>query len=184
MTNLLPQQEQVNIKKEYKHRRLVVIFSALVVMFVVSAGFLVPSFMLSNVKLREVSFDAEQARRASEDLQKTKSVSSALLKDAEKKLSLLIVDKNKNKNDASDVIRLVTDNKSDRVRIQSITYEMGKDKIAGKMTVAGIAKDRDSLTEFVKILESQKLFTKVDLPVSNFAKDKDINFSISISGTF
>ena len=164
----------------YKHRRVLVVFSAIVATLLVYAGFLLRSYILSSGGLKEVQSTLEQARFASEQLQETKSASSVFLKNAQKKLTLLGGGETQ---PASAVIRLITDNKGDYVRIQSVAFEKGV-ATEGKIVLAGIARDRDSLTDFVKMIESQEIFTKVDLPVSNFAKDKDINFSINIFGTF
>jgi hypothetical protein len=52
------------------------------------------------------------------------------------------------------------------------------------MAVSGKAVSRDALLSFSKALKSNHRFESVDLPVSNLAKSKDIEFSISIKGTF
>lgn len=182
MTNLLPLHVQKQIASEYKRRRTIIILSACIVTIILSAGFLVPSYILSTVKRSEVRNAVAQARSTIEDFEKTKSEASILLKDAEKKLALLGT--TDVASHPSDVMRVVTDTKGPYIRLQSITFETGKGDGVGNMVVAGIAKDRDSLTGFVKQLESEKLFSKVDLPVSNFAKDKDIMFSLHIEGIF
>lgn len=180
MTNLLPQIDQSAIKKEYKNRRVIVALLVLVGTIVVSAGFLLPSLILSNVKLKTISSAAEKARIANEEQTKD-NASSALLKSTEDKLALL---KTKDaESPVTSVIDLITKNKSANIRIKEISYEH-KDDGSGHVVLAGLSKDRESLTDFLHQMQAVSFFKTVDLPVSNFAKDKDINFSMQISGTF
>ncbi len=180
MTNLLPQSEQSLIKKEYKYRRLVVMILLLVGAVVVSSGFLFPSLILSNIKLSTISDAAEKARISNE--QQTKDSSSgAVLKTTENKLALL---KSKDSETAfTYLVDLITENKSPDIRIKDISYERSDDG-NGKIVVSGLSKNRESLTVFSNQMQAISIFKAVDLPVSNFAKDKDISFSMQISGTF
>ena len=43
-----------------------------------------------------------------------------------------------------------------------------------------MAKDREVLRGFVKALEEEPYFERVEIPVSNFVKDRDIEFSLEI----
>ena len=46
--------------------------------------------------------------------------------------------------------------------------------------VGGIASDRDSLIDFTESLKTINDFSAVNLPVSNLAKNKDIDFNIEL----
>ena len=50
--------------------------------------------------------------------------------------------------------------------------------------INGISKDRATLLAFVRALERSGLFEKVEVPISNFAEDTDIEFSIRALGVF
>lgn len=182
MTNLLPQTKLVSLAREYKYRLATVAVFAFVVVVILSAGFLIPSFIISNVKLTGIAQEAQKARAVSE-LQDTKNTSSAILKDAKNKLALLRP--NASDDSVQNVLGLITKNKASDIRIQSVSYErstVGADD--GKIVVSGIAKNRESLTTFATQIQSNSIFKNVDLPISNFAKDKDIVFSMQISGSF
>ena len=58
----------------------------------------------------------------------------------------------------------------------------GAEKI--KVDIGGVAENRASLLSFVKTLEQTGLFEKVTVPISNFAKDADIEFAIQTVGIF
>lgn len=182
MTNLLPQEKQAVIAREYKYRlATVAIFACSVVVFI-SAGFLLPSFIISNAKLSTVVKEAQKARAISE-LQNTKSTSGETLKDTKNKLALLISDPNEQS--VQNILGLITKNKPSDIRIQNISYSRSTDGGEdGKITITGIAKNRESLTKFSSETQSQSIFKNLDLPISNFAKDKDIAFSMQIAGAF
>jgi Tfp pilus assembly protein PilN len=181
MTNLLPQTQQAVIKKEYSYRRAIVMLFALVATVLVSTGFLIPSFVLSNVKLSNIADEAQRARAVSE-VQNTQNTSGATLKDVKGKLVLLKPEATEHS--VQSVIDLITKDKSADIRLQNIAYSRGSDGAPGKITLNGLAKNRDSITKFASKMQSNAIFKNVDLPVSNFAKDKDIAFSMQISGTF
>ncbi len=181
MTNLLPQKEQGIIQKEYKNRRMIVAFTTLLFTVLVGTGFLVPSLLLSNVKLKEVSSIADTARKENE-AQTANNSASVILRDADSKLALLkaeAVDYS-----AHDIFGLVVKDKSADIRIKEMTYVRSTTAIEGSIVVTGLAKNRESLTKFLHQMQAQTIFKSVDLPVSNFAKDKDIAFSMNISGQF
>ncbi|MFO0718644.1 MAG: hypothetical protein U0522_01275 [Candidatus Paceibacterota bacterium] len=178
MTNLLPQPEQMAIKKEYKYRRSIVFVLMFVFTMIVGAGFLLPSLILSNIKLKTVSFEAEKARTANEQRVKD-NASVSTLKETESKLALL--NTSGVGGSVVSVVDLITKEKSPNIRIREISYEGG---VSGKITISGLSKDRESLTDFLHQMQAISIFKLVDLPVSNFAKDKDISFSMQISGTF
>ncbi|MSR73362.1 hypothetical protein EXS61_02045 [Candidatus Parcubacteria bacterium] len=182
MTNLLPQTKLASLAKEYKYRLTTVVIFTFVVVVVLSAGFLVPSFIISNVKLAGIAVEAQKVRAVSE-LQNTKSTSGTILKDIKMELALLRPDASEDS--VQNVIGLITKNKSSDIRIQSVSYVRSVAGTEdGKIVVSGIAKNRKSLTTLTSQIQSNSIFKNVDLPISNFAKYKDIAFSMQISGSF
>jgi len=181
MTNLLPHAHQVALTKEYKHRRIVVLLSLFIFVIVVSIGFLLPSYILSTVRLTEIQAQEVGARKINEVLQEDNSASSVTLKEVSEKLLFI---KTQGDSSVQAVIDLIILNKPADIKIKSITYQSGDDSNEGTIVLEGLAKDRESLTMFKNMIETQDAFIRVDLPISNFAKDKDINFSMDLFGTF
>ncbi len=70
--------------------------------------------------------------------------------------------------------------KSKSIVINNFVYT-SKDESSASIILEGISGNREALTTFVKNLQSTELFKSVDLPISNFTKDKNLNFSISIT---
>lgn len=48
-----------------------------------------------------------------------------------------------------------------------------------KVQINGFARSRDDVLSFQRILEQEKQFTEIESPLSNFVKQKDINFTFS-----
>jgi hypothetical protein len=69
--------------------------------------------------------------------------------------------------------------KNTAIRITDIQYKTVT-ATSSLITLEGNADRRDALKEFVTELENITGFTDVVLPVSNFAKDRDIDFTISL----
>ncbi len=70
--------------------------------------------------------------------------------------------------------------KNEKVRINNFHYTTdGAGKVS--VVVGGIATTRESLVSFVKKLQDSGMYSSVDLPVSNLAKDKDIEFRMTLS---
>lgn len=71
--------------------------------------------------------------------------------------------------------------KNNGIRLSELIY-VKTTASSSVITLHGIASRRESLLSFVKELSSD-LSLKVNLPVSNFAKEKDIDFSFDIIKT-
>jgi hypothetical protein len=66
------------------------------------------------------------------------------------------------------------------VRIQEINYALNTASTS-TIILRGTADTRDTLLSFSKKIQADQLFSNVDLPVSNFAKDTNIDFSMTIT---
>jgi hypothetical protein len=49
------------------------------------------------------------------------------------------------------------------------------------INLQGVSATRDSLVNFKKSLDESGLFKSIDLPVSNFTKDKNISFNMTLT---
>lgn len=176
MLELLPNAQKKSLKKEYFLRFSVVallFLSALGIIFLVALS---PSYFLSVVKERVVAeeFDnSMKSKRASEgeNLQ-------AAIKDSKEMLSLL-----KREGDDRSLIKSVIlkiiDNKNPGIKINGISINYSK-KDQYQVVVTGTSKNREFLKTFADSLKAEKDFSDIDLPISNFAKISDIDFSISL----
>ncbi|MAG12720.1 hypothetical protein CL630_02795 [bacterium] len=178
MVNLLPTGEKLRIRKIYKARLLI---SALVFSFVVGAvgaAALLPAFFWSFVKDRE----ARQRLVVVEQvisIEERKNIRESVA-DANQKIVLLAETKGKI-SPIHEIIETILARKTSGIALTAFFSEQksvdGKERA---MTLSGISQNRSTLLFFVNELREEDIFTEVNVPVSNFAKNRDIPFSISI----
>ena len=66
------------------------------------------------------------------------------------------------------------------IKISNISYVV-TDVKNSQLNIDGVSNNREALRDFVKTLEASGKFKTVDIPVSNYAKDKDLPFSIKLT---
>ena len=180
MFSLLPETEKNIILREYSMRRWIVFLLFLFVSGLIATISIFPSRMLSTSKIAAVK------------KQITIIKNSAILKEAENlnarlsqtNLKLKALSVSTETTAISTLLDNVIKKKGANNTLVGFSYKKGTDKAPGLLILSGIARDRESLLSFVKELKTDQLFTKVDLPVSNFTKEKDVPFSIELSGKF
>lgn len=175
MFKLVTEQEKQKIWREYVRRRSVVIIISLISILVIGIIGLLPSYILSSI-------------RYSETLELSEIIEGAGVKEEESSFQAWFVETNRrltalspgsNVDRPSDFIKKVLDQKTNNISILNFSWK----KVDGKVTssISGIASDRQSLVTFRDNLISSGDFSGVDLPVSDLAKDKDIDFQIKFS---
>lgn len=76
----------------------------------------------------------------------------------------------------------IIENKNSNIVINRLSFNVIKQG-QGQFLVSGISKNREGLVSFIDDLKNKALFTSVDSPVSDFAKDSDITFTLNINMT-
>lgn len=180
MFNLLPENEKRNILQEYNFRRAIVLTAFLFVLGVIACVSLFPSFLLSSAKIIEEETQLTSIKR-SNTFQEADRLNASL---TETNLKIQSLKPLTNEQYIVDVIGTVIKKKNGAIRINGFLFKRGNGKDLGSLTVSGLTRDRESLSTFVRELEKDPLFTKVVLPISNFTKDRNAEFSIQINGAF
>lgn len=175
MANLLPKKEQDSLKKDYSLRRLDVTLFLVCIILAISLVLIFPSYILSKVRATNASLDLETVKKATNAANPSDDLTRSLREAKEKAVSLGISQK------TTSVYDLVHtfESKSSAIKIQDIAYVRGADDTT--IVIRGRADDRESLTALQKQLNANPNFSRVDLPISNFAKDKNIDFSMNIT---
>ena len=93
---------------------------------------------------------------------------------------ILVENAEKNKFFVSqNIIKEILSEKMPDIKISQIHYE--NDATEGKkVSISGTAPSRERLLLFRRALEENTSFVKVDLPISNFVKGSNIQFSLSL----
>ena len=80
------------------------------------------------------------------------------------------------------IVNEIISKKMPDIKITEIFYQ--NDATAGKkVSINGLAVNRERLLLFRQILEADPLFEKVDLPISNFIKGSNLQFSLSLKSS-
>ncbi len=179
MFNLLPKTEKETIRREYHIRLAVVSLWLLFAVGIISSALLLPSFLLSLEKERTAQQHFDALAKSVE--RKSAADSDAVLKGAKSRLALM--SREAPKVFLHELLMLIVSIKTDRISLTNFSFT---EPVEGKreIAIAGVGKDRSALLSFVKALERTGLFEKVEVPISNFAKDTDIDFEVRAYGTF
>lgn len=179
MFNLLPKAEKECIRREYRIRLAIVALWFSLATLLIASVLLLPSLLLSSAKEKAVmrrftavstSVERGSAEKLADVLEETQS-RLALFR---RKAPVMYL---------HELLMRMASLKTNRVSFTNISFtggESGKREVA----IAGVAKDRAGLLSFVKSLERADFFEKVDVPISNYAKDTDIAFSLRAGGSF
>lgn len=176
MFNLIPDSVKEKILKDYQERRVVVWLFALFLLSVTIVIFLLPAYVHVFFEEKNIRADVEIVKNSlqlkkADDVVGTIKATNELLK---------ALSPAKSHVRTSEIIEKTLGAKNAAIHITDIEYMETKTS-SSTVLLKGIADKRESLREFVNTLEGTEGFAKVELPVSNFAKDKNIDFSITIS---
>jgi len=177
MANLLPLIEKKKIKREYRVRIGIVSLLFLSVLIIIAFVSLIPLYISSSYKLNDVLKQMESKKQETLYVDE-KNNPIKITQDINNKLAVL-EKKDSILPPSSDLITIVVGHKPNNVKINAIFYDRGLTD--GKVVLNGIARNRETLLSFLKSLEEDKIFTKVDLPISSFVEERDIEFSIRIT---
>ena len=177
MINLIPNKEKKKKVKDFYFRLTTVFIFAVGLCVALGTVSLLPTYFLSAIS-EELASDKLAEQQSQLPTQADQDVSAATA-ELDSKLRL-IETVEKNKYSVSDkVVHEITLRKMADIKITKIVYEI--DPLNGKeVTVLGLAPSRERLLLFRQALEDDIAFKKVELPISNFVKGSNIEFSLSL----
>ena len=175
MFKLLTEEERYKVRREYSMRRAIVMLLALILVLVVGVIGLLPSYVLSNGRHNEV---LERARIANSSKQhEDNSDLEVWLVEIDNELEILSPKLDTDR--PSSFIDKVLDEKITGVRLTGFSWTKVKGGVT--LSISGVARDRQALIAFENNINSSGQFSNVALPISNLAKDRDIDFQIKFS---
>jgi len=174
MFELLTKEQKNNVLKEYRLRKFVIATVFVAITAIVGSLLLVPALILSSSKAN----DLDQQLKAQNQNQEAKDVRVIRenIQEANRQISLLA---NRQEIKLTENIADVIISAPTGMRLISFGYNEATEGIR-QLEIGGISPTRDSLLLFVKNIEQKEQFSDVNLPISDFAKDRDIPFSITI----
>jgi hypothetical protein len=179
MLSLLPQQLKKEVQKEYRLRLVSVACFLLAAVGALSAVALVPYIALSSIKEKAV----EAGIALHEKDAQTGATGDFSADVARTKLLINTYAGREGGTSAQTLVeRLVRVLPSD-VSLSSIAIARTSSSTA-QVIAEGVAVDRDALLFFVQELKKVPILKSVVLPVSNFAKAEDIEFSLTMISSY
>ena len=175
MFNLLPKNLKEKIKTEYKLRKITVILIFIICLQLSFLIFLTPSWLISFYKEKEVTSQSEEIKKHLSD----SSLSEVIVTIRGINTKLNIINSVLKYPKIVPFINTILSKKTSSIKIDELAYILGQENTA-EIIIGGTSLTREALVSFVKALEDSKSFNKVNLPISNLAKDKNISFSISL----
>jgi len=168
MANLLSELEKKNVRKNYIFRRRVMVQMFISVTFVIAATGLFSLYLFAQSEKESAAILIKNTVQP--DLTDETAIRGSL-KTINNKLNVFRAN---NAISVNEFFSTVIKNKSESIKIEGLFFsEKG-------LTVTGIASTRDTLLRFQRDLEKEPDFSDVTLPVSNFAQDQNIKFTITI----
>jgi hypothetical protein len=176
MINLIPNKEKKQMVQDFYYRLVAVVLATLGWAVLVGAIALVPAYVLSSVK-KDVA-RVKTSNLSSVPAPTTDQSTLEAIQDLNSKISF--IEKSEKSRFAPSVMAVdqVLLDKMPDIKITEISYEASLGK---KITLRGEAPSRERLLAFRQALEANRLFKKVDLPISNFVKESDIKFYLTIN---
>lgn len=176
MFKLLTEEGREKIRHEYILRRIAVILGTVILALIVGVIGLFPSYLLSKIRYNEtlerVTIVSKSAQIGEADLELKNWLS-----ETNQRLTLLAPKPETDQ--PSTFIDQVLKKKVTNVSLKNFTWIKNNDKL--DLSINGVALSRQALVAFEEALSSSEYFSDVILPVSDLAKDKDVNFQIKFS---
>lgn len=176
LTNLLPHARQLTEKREYLVRLATLSCIVATFVVVVHGALLVPSYLYLSEQVgleraRIAELDAALALSGEGEL----STRVSTLKADAARLSAVSTSPA-----ATTVLRAVLALPSNGITLSAFTFHAPPE---GRISVTGTAATRESLRQYAAALETLTFAESTDLPLSAYARESDIPFTITLTGS-
>ncbi len=180
LTNLLPRDRARSLLQLYFLRLSVVGVAMLTVVALAHGVFLLPTYLFlgNQVAEREASIASLQQSLAGSEEREVSERIASLTSDAAYLKGL------GDAPHASAAIAAIVERGHAGVRLTGFSYAPPAGDALAKMTVTGVADSRESLRAYEQMLADQPFIDTTELPISAYAKEREIPFTITLTGSF
>ncbi|MGD0328662.1 MAG: hypothetical protein ABSB00_03070 [Minisyncoccia bacterium] len=179
LTNLLPQERQRALHRDYFMRLGVVAALLVIVLTLIAAGLLLPTyvFLAENASAQQQHLANVESAVTSSD-EAAFSAQLAALSDSAATLSALA-----NAPSVGAIMRAVLAIPRPGITLSGFAYSpvANTSKNQNTLAISGIAATRDALRSYQLALQSAPLALSANLPVSVYAQDTNISFTITVT---
>lgn len=178
LTNLLPKERERTLRRVYFLRLGVVAISMLAGVVVVHGVLLFPSYLFLQdlVRERTEALAAITAALAGTEEQQVSARVTSLAEDASYLARL-----EKTPKISAAVSALIA---LPRAGIALTGFSFAPSQTGATMNLSGVASTREALRSYEETLRTAPFITGVDLPISAYAKERDIEFTVTLVGPF
>lgn len=176
--NLLSATEKENIKSVFKSRTIKVAMYAISFVMLSGLVMLLPAYFISTGYMQDKSVE-----KLSRILIKASEIEELLKLPEEINAKADFVQAHTSKPSAVQIIEKILSFLPEEVYLKSVNFNRNhtfKGKAGTVVLVSGSALTRESLLRFSNALKNSKEFSQVEIPVSSFAKDRNLTFSITL----
>ncbi len=175
MLHLLTDEYKKKVSREYAFRVWIVVSLIVLVISILSALFIAPAYLKINAVYNKILAEKEDYSEKIKSRQDDNSVDG--VRNITNTIAAL---KNFNSKESTrDIVLNLVSKKQKGISLSHIAYGLTKSGLI--LEVAGKAETRSSLVAFSDQLKKDVSFTGVTIPLSSFAREKDIDFSLKLS---
>lgn len=177
LINLIPENEMRTLRRTYRLRLATVACALGTVVTIVASALIVPTYLYlsSAEKSKNMQLAAIEANLSSSEESALAKRLSALETDAKTIAALSAAPS------TSAIVRELLTVPRANIILSGLTYQPAAGSRAGTLAVTGTAATRNDLRAYQLALMSDRTFVAADLPVSAFAKDNAIPFTITLT---
>lgn len=178
LTNLLPENRLRSLRQVYFLRLATVAVLVLSGVAIVHGVLLLPSYLFvrAQVEEREMRLDALTKTLAGAAEQEVSARVAAIATDSAYLAKRAAAPK------ASTATQAILAVPREGVRLRGFSF--APQESGAQMLVSGVASSRESLRRYEQALADQPFITGVELPISAYAKESNIDFTITLTGPF
>ncbi len=157
-------------------RKFIVVLSFVLFTQITFLVFLLPSWLTTFYREKDLVLQTEKMNQSFSVL--NASSTRDIIKSLNQKVGL--INATMEYPELVPVVNSVLSNKTPYIRINQFAYKTNT-ATSSTLIIQGVSATRDSLSGFIDGLQKSGSFKKIDSPISNFTKDRDIKFSITMT---
>jgi hypothetical protein len=176
MLHLLNEPQKNKVIKEYRMRLVIVICWLIIFISLTGVSLLIPSYLTAIGKVNSIKNENQQKENS------IKSLNEQNFKDKIKKVdsSLSALKLSVNILSPREAYYKILNSLPAGVSVDRYTYNL-VDSDNASISIDGSAVDRDRLVELQNQMKLNTEFIGINIPITNFAKKKDIAFSLKFN---
>ncbi len=177
MINLIGQKQIINLKKEYRNRLIILIIWLLILLGLFILAYTVPYYLsvINNDIVVSKQLESVIAIENKENLGPSLNQIIGRANDELRAVDLM----EKRKVQASTGLSLILNNKTGGIKINHFSFKgLGLDQ--SQFIINGTADSRQALVKFIADLKTVETFAVVESPISDFAKNTLIPFTVNL----